>query len=232
MPSTQALRSRGQQCLARRHRTAQPVGTILLSGYCEGIMARGAFGRFLEPIPNAMRTNRRPYLLLIGVIAAAVACRKEETAVPTSAPIDAPVDATDWTGHEPEVTDAAKHLAPPVQTGTWKVLRLFSRRVQQPAALMPWIRIQGGELTGFTGCNQINGSVRASGEAIQFSDVSATHKLCPGTAEQEADLVEALQATTGIQVAGSRLFLRSPRGETAMLIRLSDSPRFLSTEAF
>ena len=180
---------------------------------------------------------------MIGVIGlVAVSCQKEEAIAPTRtadtttgtnailAHDETYTEANDPTvrlqneiNADPNIGADVKQIGAPAQQGTWKLTKLFAHVIPQDPAQPVWIRI-ADDLTGFTGCNQIFGTVQLHGQAIRFENVGTTRMLCPATANTERQLLDALRATTRFQVADGRLHLTSARGEVAVFTRVATHP--------
>lgn len=116
------------------------------------------------------------------------------------------------------VSDAAATNASPqaasaaLQDTYWKLVELNG----QPAAMQPGqereVRItlssEGTRLSGFSGCNALSGAYALDGQALKFSQMASTMRMCePGLDALERKLLDALMATTGQRVDGQRLSL-------------------------
>lgn len=66
-------------------------------------------------------------------------------------------------------------------------------------------------LTGFTGCNNFNGTVTADDKNISFSAITMTRMACPDAA-QEKRFTDALQAASTYVVSDNRLTLQNETG--------------------
>ncbi len=198
-----------------------------------------------------MKTQRGLLPLVIGVIGlVAVSCQKEEVIAPARtadtttgahaipAQDELYTEANDPTvrlqneiSAEPNIGADLKHIGNAPQVGTWKVNKLFAQVLAQDPAKPMWIRITD-DLAGFSGCNQIFGSVQVHGQAIRFENVGTTRMLCPATTDTERQLLDALRATTGFQVSDGRLHLNSARGEVAVFTRVATHPPTIAPDVF
>ncbi|WP_405062075.1 META domain-containing protein [Kribbella sp. NBC_01505] len=59
----------------------------------------------------------------------------------------------------------------------------------QAGAEKAWITFNGDRVTGFTGCNELNGKVARAGNTITFGELATTRRAC---AEAEAGMEKAL----------------------------------------
>lgn len=79
------------------------------------------------------------------------------------------------------------------------------------------IMLTEDRVTGTTGCNRLNGRVRADTHQIQFGPLATTKMACPADAgTTEGDFLTALQQPLTYQVGQGRLTLL--RGSTPMMI--------------
>jgi heat shock protein HslJ len=107
-------------------------------------------------------------------------------------------------------------------TGTdWRLFELHDLPTiggpnQTPATL----RIDGGTLTGFTGCNRLSGPVTWSSDKVHFGPLAMTRMACLDTnlGRQESGLVKALKAAERQQVIGDTLTLFDAAGSLARFI--------------
>ena len=77
-----------------------------------------------------------------------------------------------------------------------------------------------GRFEATTGCNDITGRVRAEGETIRFSGVSATRRLCIGDAGSfEFLLLVALDHSTIVEMDGDELRFYDVNDDPVMVLR-------------
>lgn len=83
----------------------------------------------------------------------------------------------------------------------WKVVTTMTnadlrhhRYLAEPA----WISFDSGHLTGWTGCNELSGTVTRNNTELTFSEVTTTDRSCAG---ETADVQAAILATLGPAVA-------------------------------
>ena len=188
---------------------------------------------------------------MIGVIGlVAVSCQKEEVIAPART-ADTGTNAIAITDHDVTYSEVdpqtvrphnaitadvntgadLRHIGDAPQNGTWKLTKVFAQVITQDPSQPIYIRI-ADELTGFTGCNQLFGTVQVHGQAIRFENVGTTRMLCPATVETERQLLEALRATIGFQVSDGRLRMSSARGEVAVFTRVATHPPTIAPDVF
>lgn len=75
----------------------------------------------------------------------------------------------------------------------------------------PYLRInrENGRVIGFGGCNSFFGSVVADGAALEFKKVGATMMACADEMETETAYLGALDLTTGYDLVGDTLTLKT-----------------------
>ena len=79
----------------------------------------------------------------------------------------------------------------------WKVVTTITNadlRQYHHQAEQAWISFDGGRLTGWSGCNELSGTVTRNNTELNFSDVAITDRAC--TAETAA-MQAAILATLG-----------------------------------
>ena len=70
------------------------------------------------------------------------------------------------------------------------------------------ILLTESRVTGTTGCNRLNGLVKADSHRIQFGPLATTRMACPGDAGRfEGDLLETLSQALTYRVAEGKLTL-------------------------
>jgi heat shock protein HslJ len=76
------------------------------------------------------------------------------------------------------------------------------------------IAFQKGSVAGNSGCNTYRGTYKVQGNAIAFSGVAATRRMCTaaGVMEQETQFLAALAASTAWAIEGDMLDLRHKDG--------------------
>lgn len=79
-------------------------------------------------------------------------------------------------------------------------------------------RFEGGQFSGSTGCNRVQGGYEVAGTAFRFGDgLAATRMACPEPLmQQEAAIFKALQGVTRYRYAPDRLELTDDRDETIL----------------
>ena len=79
---------------------------------------------------------------------------------------------------------------------------------------MPWIEFAGaGRITGYTGCNMLNGSWSEQGGSVRLGGVVTTKRACLGPGEAiEKRVLAAMSAESRIAREGERLVFIAPSG--------------------
>ena len=108
-------------------------------------------------------------------------------------------------------------------TGTdWKLDELHDLPVigSGPNQTAATLRIDGGTLTGFTGCNRVSGPVSADGDKVHFGPLATTRMACLDTnlGRQESGLIKALNAAKRQRIIGDTLTLLDDAGSLARFI--------------
>jgi heat shock protein HslJ len=76
-----------------------------------------------------------------------------------------------------------------------------------------WVTFDGERLTGWTGCNELSGTVGRTRTELTFAGVVTTDRACTGeTAEVEAAILATLRATVTYIIYYNRLTLVTPTG--------------------
>ncbi|WP_432889834.1 META domain-containing protein [Kribbella sp. CA-245084] len=76
-----------------------------------------------------------------------------------------------------------------------------------------WIRIDGENLTGSTGCNELSGTVTRNNTQLTFTAVTITDRTCTGeTAEVQAEILATLRAEVTYTIDHNKLTLIAPSG--------------------
>ncbi|WP_371400485.1 META domain-containing protein [Kribbella sp. NBC_00662] len=76
-----------------------------------------------------------------------------------------------------------------------------------------WLTFNTDHLTGWTGCNELSGTVTRTNTELIFSGVSVTEHVCTGeTAEVEAAILATLGTTASYTIDYNRLILINPAG--------------------
>lgn len=77
---------------------------------------------------------------------------------------------------------------------------------------------EDGKVTGNTGCNQLTGSAKQSGNKIVFTAIATTKMLCPGAAnELEKAVLAVLDGEVTMKIDANRLDLKHPSGKGLQL---------------
>ena len=73
-----------------------------------------------------------------------------------------------------------------------------------------WLNATDGSVVGHAGCNRLSTSYKQTGAQLSFADVITTRMFCPDMPTETA-LLEAMKATAGWRITGSRLELLNAR---------------------
>lgn len=79
---------------------------------------------------------------------------------------------------------------------------------------VPWIEFAGaGRITGYTGCNMLNGSWSEQGGAARLAGVVTTKRACLGPGDAvEKRVLAAMSAESRVTREGERLVFTAPSG--------------------
>ena len=78
-----------------------------------------------------------------------------------------------------------------------------------------------GRVSGYTGCNQFNGSIEIGEETLRFApQMAMTKKLCQNSVEM--DFTTALAEVTSYHREGTQLFLTNSKGSPIYVLQKSD----------
>lgn len=73
--------------------------------------------------------------------------------------------------------------------------------------------LAGGRVSGYTGCNMLNGTWRMEGDTVRFGALATTKRMCVGP---EGDIEKRVLAALGSETVGrregDRLVLSAPGG--------------------
>ena len=78
------------------------------------------------------------------------------------------------------------------------------------------------KVTGFGGCNRINGTFERSGDALRLGPLASTRMACPGGSFDENQFLAALEATRSWRVLGTELTLFDEQGAVAARFEARD----------
>ncbi|MEV0802711.1 META domain-containing protein [Kribbella sp. NPDC050281] len=105
----------------------------------------------------------------------------------------------------------------PLDGPRWKVDTVIIKdghlRQYHHGAEEAWITFDGGRLTGWTGCNELSGTVTRTRTELTFTGVTTTDHACTGeTAEVETAILTTLGARVTYTIDYNRLTLLTPAG--------------------
>ena len=96
-----------------------------------------------------------------------------------------------------------------LQSSYWILLSLQDQQFEDnPETQTAYIRFEadGNELTGFTGCNRLNGRYSLSNGSLQLTNLATTRAMCP-IIEQENQMMAVLEKADSYEIAGDVLTL-------------------------
>lgn len=80
----------------------------------------------------------------------------------------------------------------------------------------PWLQMADGEkMSGFGGCNQLNGSYKLDGQRLGFGPIMSTKMYCEQTSGMEKNFLTALGGVDAYQLDGGKLKLMQGTTEVA-----------------
>ncbi|MFD3400191.1 META domain-containing protein [Kribbella sp. NPDC058693] len=104
----------------------------------------------------------------------------------------------------------------PLDGTRWNVLTTITNadlRYHRSQADPAWISFDGDRLTGWTGCNELSGTVTRTNTELNFTDVTITNHTCPGeTADVEAAILTTLATTATYTIDHNTMVLINPAG--------------------
>ena len=109
----------------------------------------------------------------------------------------------------------------PLSGTDWRLFELHDLPVIRSDVPTPaTMRIDGGTLTGFTGCNRMSGPVTQSEDKVHFGPLATTRMACLDTnlGRQESGLIKALNAAKRQRIIGDTLTLLDDAGSLARFI--------------
>lgn len=78
----------------------------------------------------------------------------------------------------------------------------------------PYLRFEGGSVSGLGGCNRFGGKYEQSGEKLSFSPLMSTRMACrPDLMKKEQAFFDMLGKVKGMKLAGAKLELLDAEGK-------------------
>jgi copper homeostasis protein (lipoprotein) len=116
----------------------------------------------------------------------------------------------------PGETCGARTTRAELQDTYWKLTRLGDEPVipadgQREPHLV--LRSEGSTVTGFSGCNRLNGSFIVEGSSIEFTQMATTLMACAASAETERAFLAALGKADSWRLIGNHLDLLDSAGD-------------------
>ncbi len=101
----------------------------------------------------------------------------------------------------------------------WVFQSLGGGAISMPEGVeMPWLKLEGEQLRGFGGCNQLMGSYTLQGDRLSFPAVGSTKMYCEATQSTENAIKEALGKVDSFEVKDGTLKLMGTGLEVATLV--------------
>jgi len=115
-----------------------------------------------------------------------------------------------YRGIWPGETCGTQRPSPPLQETYWKLTRLQGKPVlladgQKEPSLV--FRVGDNRIVGSTGCNNMTGTYRLSGNSVDLSSIAVTKMACPQAIDIDAALFQALGAVSKWRITGQHLEL-------------------------
>ncbi len=100
----------------------------------------------------------------------------------------------------------------------WYVLTLNDAELGLPeGAERPWIELQGDQLQGFGGCNNLMGSYLLEKDRLSFTEVGSTKKYCPELQATERAILDMLSEVNAYRITNDSLLFFQGTREVATL---------------
>lgn len=123
----------------------------------------------------------------------------------------------------------------PLDGPRWKVRAVIIKdgdlRAHHHRAKEAWITFRGTHVTGWTGCNELSGTVTRTNTELTFTDVATTDNACTGeTAQVETAILTTLTTKITYTIDHNRLTLLTPTGTGLDLTALAPGPKSTAPE--
>jgi heat shock protein HslJ len=100
----------------------------------------------------------------------------------------------------------------------WVFQSVAGEALKLPAGVeMPWVKLEGENLQGFGGCNQLMGQYKLEGTALSFPGLGSTKKYCENIQPTENAIKQALGQVDSFKMDGGLLKLMGAGKELAAL---------------
>jgi heat shock protein HslJ len=93
--------------------------------------------------------------------------------------------------------------------------------VSRDTASTPTLTFTTTNVTGFTGCNRLSGSITTSGDTLRFGPIASTRRACRGTLESR--FLNLLDAVDSYELLDHTLYLTSGMASVAVLEAIEES---------
>jgi heat shock protein HslJ len=104
----------------------------------------------------------------------------------------------------------------PLEGVRWEVVTTITNADLRQGPHLPgqaWISFDGGRLTGWSGCNELSGTVTRNNTELNFSDVATTDRACTAeTAAMQAAILATLGPAVTYTIDYNQLTLLTPSG--------------------
>lgn len=90
----------------------------------------------------------------------------------------------------------------------WTVASLDGAALNLPEGVeRPWLKLVGGNIEGFGGCNTLMGGYSLEGAKLNFSDIGSTKMYCEEVQATEGAIIGMLRQVDGYKLKGNTLEL-------------------------
>lgn len=102
----------------------------------------------------------------------------------------------------------------------WQLVRLNGQAVSTPyGEVGPHIELEGRRLSGSTGCDELSGRYRLSGNHVEFDQLATTNNACPGDAVLQMMFTDVLEKVRRWRTLGDDLELYDVSGTAVARLR-------------
>ncbi len=104
--------------------------------------------------------------------------------------------------------------------GQWRFVAIGKTPIAAVGRQQPYLKFEdrNNTVTGFTGCNRLNGAYRAHDSSLAFDRIAMTKMACTSE-HHEDEVLKVLESTTHFAITGDELRLLGKSEILAVLIR-------------
>jgi heat shock protein HslJ len=107
---------------------------------------------------------------------------------------------------------------PQITDRRWYILTMHGDEMALPeGGERPWMEFSDGHVQGFTGCNNLMGSVTIENDRILFSEIGSTKKYCPELQQLERSILDMMAEVNTYSIEDGALTLWQGTRELASL---------------